>query len=109
MRLASHLHMSLDEVKCKTSSSQFILWMQYLEWEINSFDKTAHYLAQIATEVRRSWVKKPESVKFQDFVMKFSREKEEAPADIKTRTQRVKQFFFGLTGLVGSAGKKKGK
>lgn len=102
--------MSLYEVKRKTSSSEFILWMQYLEWEINSFDRTAHYLAQIATEVRRSYVKKPASVKFKDFIMKFSREeKEEKKVSVESRTQMAKQFFFGLTGFTGSAGKKKRK
>jgi len=103
--------MSLFEVKRKTSASEFILWMEYLEWEINAFDKTAYYLAQVAAEVRRSYVKTPKSVKFEDFVMKF-RSKNEEPdisVDASVRLQRQKQFFFGLTGLTGSAGKKKRK
>jgi hypothetical protein len=103
--------MSLDEVKRSTSASQFVLWMEYLEWDINAFDKTAYYLAQIATEVRRSFVKNPTSVKVEDFIMKFKLkgDKTEIPPDVQIRTQKAKQFFFGLTGLLGSAGKKKRK
>jgi hypothetical protein len=86
--------------------------MEYLEWEINAFDKNTHYLAQIAMEVRRSYVKRPASVKFGDFVMKFVRKGEEGEGlslHTKARTNRTKQFFFGLTGLIGTAGKKRKK
>ena len=104
--------MSLDEIKMKTSASQYVLWMEYLEWETNAFDKTCYYLAQIAAEIRRSYVKRGVIVRIEDFVMKFvsKRIEEKTPAsmDKQTSANRAKQFFFGLTGLTGSA-KKKGK
>lgn len=98
MRLASHLGMSLDEVKMKTSASQYILWMEYLDWEINAFDKHCYYLAQIAAVIAQ--VNSKKRIKIEDFIMKFSNKKpEEQKLDTQTRANRVKQFFFGLTGF----------
>jgi hypothetical protein len=101
--------MSLDRVKMETSASQFVLWMEYLEWEINAFDKTCYYLAQIAAEVRRPNVKKGVFVKVEDFIMKFTHKDpvKPTPIDVQTRADRAKRFFFGLTGLTGRG--KKGK
>ena len=101
--------MSLDEVKVKTSSSQYVLWMEYLDWEINAFDKTCYYLAQIAAEVRRPNMPKGKSVKLEDFIIEFSSKKaEEKPSeDVQTRANRMKQYFFGLTGLTGKRKKRK--
>ena len=103
LRLASHLKMSLDRVKMETSASQFVLWMEYLDWEANAFDKTCYYLAQIAAEVRRPNVRKGTVVKTEDFIMKFVHKKPSEPEslDVQTRANRIKQFFFGLTGLTG--------
>ena len=94
--------MSLDDVKMKTSTSQFVLWMQYLDWDINAFDKTCFYLAQIAAEVRRPNMPKGKTVKLEDFIIKFSSKKDaEKPEDEQTKANRMKQYFFGLTGLIG--------
>jgi len=101
LRLASHLGMSLDRVKMETSVSQFVLWMRYLDWEANAFDKTCYYLAQIAAEIRRPNVRKGVIVKVEDFVLRFIHKKPSEPEslDVQTRANRVKQFFFGLTGI----------
>lgn len=109
LRLASHLGMSLDRVKMETSVSQFVLWMQYLDWEINAFDKTCYYLAQIAAEVRRPNMPKGKTIKLEDFIIKFSGKKsaEKPLEDEQTRVNKVKQFFFGLTGLTRKKKKRK--
>lgn len=101
--------MSLDRVKMETSASQFVLWMEYLDWEANAFDKTCYYLAQIAAEVRRPNVRKGTIVKIEDFIMKFTHKKldEPTPMDIQTRADKVKRFFFGLTGMTGKTKKRK--
>lgn len=97
----------------KTSASQFILWMEYLEWETNAFDKTCYYLAQIAAEIRRSYVKRGVIVRIEDFILKFTskriEEKTPMSMDSQTRANKMKQFFFALTGLTGSAKKRKGR
>jgi len=103
--------MSLDRIKIETSASQFVLWMEYLDWEINAFDKTCYYLAQIAAEVRRPNMPKGKTVKLDDFIIKFSSKKaEEKPLeDAQTRANRMKQYFFGMTGLIGKHKKKRKK
>lgn len=108
--------MSLDEVKQKTSASQFVLWMAYLEWEVNAFDKNCYYLAQIAAEIRRSYVRRGVAVRLKDFLIKFVVERRKPrklveSTEVHVETNKAKQFFFALTGLVGSAkkGKRKGK
>lgn len=94
----------------ETSASQYVTWMEYLEWEINSFDKYCYYMAQIAAEVRRPYARKGTIVKIEDFIMKFLPKKasNETPAEVITKTHRFKQAFFSLTGLLGDK-KKKGK
>jgi len=95
----------------KTSASQFVLWMEYLDWEANAFDKTCYYLAQIAAEMRRSYIKRGVVVRVEDFILKFTskriEEKIPTPMDVQTKIDRAKQFFFGLTGLMGSSKKRK--
>lgn len=102
--------MSLDEVKAKTSSSQFILWMEYLDWDSNAFDKQNYYLAQIAAEVRRSYIAKGAKVKIEDFILDFKR-KDETPRPLSEQqaTDRMKKMFFAATGLTGGAKKGKGR
>lgn len=112
LRLASHLGMSLDRVKMETSASQYVLWMEYLDWEINAFDKTCYYLAMIAAETRRPNVKKGVIVKVEDFIIKFvskkrEMKKEETPMDVQMKANTMKHFFFGLTGLTGKRKKRK--
>jgi hypothetical protein len=97
--------MSLDEVKMKTSASQFVLWMEFLDWEFNAFNPDRHYLAQIAAEVRRSYVRKGVKVRIEDFIMKF-RHEESKPLSTQSRADKAKAFFFGLTGITGK-GKRK--
>lgn len=70
-RLASHLSMPVQQVKQMTSSSDFTNWMVYLEEEPNKFNALYFYLAQIAAEVRRSFIKHPDKVKTNDFMIKF--------------------------------------
>jgi hypothetical protein len=61
-RLASHLHMPVQEVQAKTTTSEFFLWQKYFEWELQNKTKLDCYLAEIRTEVRRSYVKDPKRV-----------------------------------------------
>jgi len=85
--------------------------MEYLDWEANAFDKTCYYLAQIAAEMRRSYIKRGVVVRVEDFILKFTskriEEKIPTPMDVQTKIDRAKQFFFGLTGLMGSSKKRK--
>ena len=86
--------------------------MEYMEWEANAFDKVCYYLAQVTAEIRRSYVKRGVIVRIEDFIMKFKAkervESNSVPMSRQMSANRMKQFFFALTGLVGSV-KKKGK
>ena len=110
--MASHLKMSLDRVKMETSASQLILWMEYLKYDVNAFDKYCQYMAQIAMEVR-GLTSKGKRLALKDFLIPFKfKEKEEVAKvtmDDKLKLMRIKQFFFGLTGLSKAGKKKKGK
>lgn len=98
--------MSLDEVKVKTSASQFVLWQEFFDWEINAFDKYCYYLAQVSADLRRPYMPKGKTVSVDDCLIKFTtKQKGESPL---SKMQRMKQAFFGMTGLIGK-GKKKGK
>lgn len=94
----------------ETSASQFVLWMEYLDWEANAFDKTCYYLAQIAAEIRRTYVKRGVIVRIEDLLIKFvsKRVEEKPPTDLSKQlsANKMKQFFFVLTGLTGGAKKK---
>lgn len=107
MDLASHLHLPLQEVLSKTTSSEFNMWMIYLEEEINGFHREDYYLAQIAAEIRKGQVKNPKKVKVKDMILQFSigRKQKKTPMDKEESINRSKAFWFGGLGFLG---KKKG-
>jgi len=78
--------------------------MEYLDREITEgFNPLHYYLAQVAMEVRRSYVKKPKSVHLDDFILKFKekrpvgREEKETIEQLRARTARSKAFWLGIT------------
>jgi hypothetical protein len=94
--------MSIDRCKSETSVSQYKKWMVFLDWkESESFDRNLYYLAQIATEVRRSYSKNPQQIKLKDFIIKFMLQKQDNNSLLskEERTMRAKQFAFALSGL----------
>ena len=101
-KLASHLHTPLQEVKRKTSSREFIEWLYFLgdekDQEMNAISKQEFYLASIAAEMRRSWVKNKHSVCLKDFLLDFKL-KASVPDTMVKAAKRAKQFFFGLAGI----------
>lgn len=103
-RLASHLHLPLQECKAKTTSSEFVAWQEYLLLE-NTFERTEYYyLASIAAEIRRSYVKYPRRVKLKDFILKFKSKPEHqmkplSEEEKKGRIKMSKSFWFGALGL----------
>jgi hypothetical protein len=67
--------MSLQRTKRETTSSEYAKWLSFLEMEDwHKTTKTEWYLANIATEIRRSYVKKPGSVKLKNFLLKFTKQ-----------------------------------
>lgn len=75
-----------------------------MEEEVNDFHREDYYLAQIACEVRRSYVKHPGRVKLKDFLIKFESRK----PDTRPSLQESKQFWFSALGLDKDGKPKKG-
>lgn len=95
--MASHLGIPLQEVQDKTTSSEFVDWIFYLDWlDTDGFRKDDFYMAQIASEIRRSFVAKPEKVKLHDFLLKFK--EPDAPVQLspEQRMKRSKSAWLGL-------------
>lgn len=87
----------------KTTSSEFIEWMAFLDLERNQTNKEDYYLAQVAAEVRRSFVKSPQSVHVKDFILSFTRAERSSPDGgspaMEDPTQRSKNYWSAVLGL----------
>lgn len=89
----------------KTTSSEFIEWMAFLDLERNQTSKEDYYLAQVAAEVRRSFVKSPQSVHVKDFILSFTRAERSSPGggspamEDQDPTQRSKNYWSAVLGL----------
>lgn len=87
----------------KTTSSEFIEWMAFLDLERNQTSKEDYYLAQVAAEVRRSFVKSPQSVHVKDFILSFTRAERSSPGGsspaMEDPTQRSKNYWSAVLGL----------
>jgi len=89
-RVASHLHSPVAELKARITYSEFLDWLQYLRWQEQRQDKIDFYLAQIAAEVRRGYVRHPKSVKMKDFIITYLNE------DDQHRLERSKKAWLSL-------------
>lgn len=85
-RVASHLHSSVADLRSRITYSEFLDWLQYLNWEEQRRGKLDFYLAQIAAEVRRSYVKHPKTVKLKDFFLTYFEQ--------NGRMQKSKEAWF---------------
>ena len=74
-------------------------WCLFMEKDTNLFHRQDYYLAQIACEVRRGYVKTPKDVKFSDFLLKFKTERSEPKEDKTERLSRTKSFWLAATGV----------
>lgn len=85
-QLADRLGMSLQRCQQETTSTQFVRWCDYLEQDLNRPSRGDYYLAQIAMEIRRGYVKTPANVKLEHFLLEFS--KKEGPKKPRTEEER---------------------
>lgn len=82
------------------SSSEFLEWCIVLEEEIHEREKTDFYLAQIACEIRRSYVKRPQKYKLDQFLIPFTRKSSRASepvtkSDKESHIAKSKAFWLG--------------
>ena len=103
LELAAHLHLPLQLVQEYTTPSEFVLWMVYLslkqQEEFQTIQKQDYYNAQIAAEIRRGYVKNPEKVKIEDFILKFEFKEEKKEIDWKQKMQQSKRYWMSTSGF----------
>ena len=85
--------MSVQRAQQEITSAEFIEWIAYLDEDINRFHRQDYYLAQIAAEIRRSFVKNPVKIKISSFLMKFKGKEKVEKLSIKEKTKRAKAFW----------------
>ncbi len=51
---------------------EFLEWIAYMDLDVNAFHREDYNFAQVAAEVRRSFVKEPSKVDVNDFVLQFT-------------------------------------
>lgn len=88
--------MSVRKVQSEVSSSEFLEWIAYLDEDANRFHREDYYFANIAAEIRRSYVKDPMKVKISSFLMKFTRAKKSEKLSVKERIAQSKAFWRGM-------------
>jgi len=88
--------MSVQRAQYEITSSEFMDWIAYLDDDANRFHREDYFLAQIAAEIRRSFVKDPMSVKLSPFLLKFGKKEERKKLSIAESTKRAKAFFGGM-------------
>lgn len=89
-RLASHLKMPVQRLKKETTATEFYEWYLYL----CEPEKQDIYLANIAKEIRWSFVKKPQKYKLDDFLMTPKKKK-----SFKEQLEAAKRYWKSLVGF----------
>lgn len=97
---------------CKkwTTSREFVEWIEWLDQEEKRITVNQNYMAQIALEVRRSWIKDKRTLKIKDFILPFQKEGQKKKKkrekmnelSVEERIKKSKSFWFGLCGISGN-------
>ena len=85
----------MNELRDRMPFSEFLEWLEYLKQEQRVVTKSDWYLAQIASEVRRSFVVAPNKVKLMDFLLSTTEVVEEA----KEKMQKSKAAWAAFLQL----------
>ena len=89
--------MSKQRCQQETTSTQFLDWLAYLEWDVNSFHREDWFLAQIAKEVRRTILKDPnKDLKWSPFLIKFTSKKESKKVDKMKAAMTMKRRILSM-------------
>jgi len=123
LKLASHLHKSLDEIKSQTASDQLPLWFEFLEKEEDKKwkqrEKWEWYAAQIAMQLERlalivngsgmdgtfrsQQIMRANQLKTKDFLLTFKNEQgltdEEKKRQRAEHIRNVKAVWASMLGM----------
>ena len=95
-QVASRLGMPVQQAQARITSREFLEWRVYLEREQSQATVDHYYLAQIAAEVRRGWVRKPKSVKLQDFILKTEQQQAATTTSQQVRTEQSRAMWLAV-------------
>jgi hypothetical protein len=87
--------MSLDEFLSSHSERQILVWSYYFAEKWNKPSLTDHYLMVVACEARRVMSKNPNSIKPEDFRLKFVTHQ---PETKESAAAKAKARWFALVG-----------
>lgn len=91
--------MSVQRCQEETTSTEFLDWLEYLDWDVNAFHRENWYLAQIAQEVRRTISKSPEKVEIDGFLRKFVIKKVSKKSTRKEAAEKSKRRWLSWAGI----------
>jgi hypothetical protein len=80
---------------------EFVRWRVFFEEEWNTTEKVTDYLAQIACEVRRGYVRDPGRVKLDDFIIKYTPANKKPQMTKEEYLQNSKNYWTGILGFFG--------
>lgn len=96
--------MSVQRCMTETTSSEFVDWVTFRRMDMNNPSRIDYYLAQIAAEARRTYVKHPNKVKVTDFLLKFTPKKDAnkplTAEEVQQRAQTSKSVWMGILSRV---------
>jgi hypothetical protein len=70
--LAYHLHTSVEQLQAQITYSEFLEWQEFFRLETEKHTKADWYMAQLAAEIRMSFVSEPKKVRMKDFLLRFA-------------------------------------
>ena len=108
-KLADRLGLSLSETMERTTSRQFILWIEYLRKDVNDFHREDYFLAQISMDIRRLFKTRQQALRHQmkGSLLKFELAKGKVPIEQEgeriggEKLRNQKRFFLNAVGLFG--------
>lgn len=93
---------TLQEAKAGTTWPELLAWKRFFEEEWGDTTPLMYYLAQIAAEIRRGHVKRPENVRTEDFLIKFKRlDKDATPVRTGAQPTLEQSKTFWIGGVQG--------
>ena len=91
--------MSVQRAQAEITSSEFLDWVVFLNEEERKLRKEDFYFANIAAEVRRSWVKDPRKVRGDMFLIKTEERKPSTKTTAAEKAKSAKAFFGRMLGF----------
>ena len=80
---------------------EYLMWMQWLDEELERPTKSDHYLMQIAQQVARLFKKQPGRIQLKHFKLSFRKKQRATTTSKKEAATQSKARWFWLTGFKG--------